>query len=51
MPGEIEETAVVDHETVGILADHRGLHAVVEDLAWRPADRFQGSDVAAEHGL
>ena len=47
MPGEIDKAAVVDDAAVGILADDRGLHAVVEDLARRPADRLQGGDVAA----
>ena len=51
VPGEIEETAVVNHETVDILTDDCSLHAVIEDLARRPADRLQRSDVAAEHGL
>ncbi len=51
VPREVEKGAVVDDEAVGILADHRGLHAVVEDLARRAADRFERGDVAAQDGL
>jgi hypothetical protein len=43
VPGEIDKAAVVDDEAVGILADDRGLHAFVEDLARRPADRLQAA--------
>jgi hypothetical protein len=41
------QAAVVDDQAVGILADHRGLHAIVEDLPRRAADRREGGDVAA----
>ena len=51
MAGEVDQGAVVDDEAVGVLADHRGLHAVVEDLARRAADRLEGGDVAAQDGL
>jgi hypothetical protein len=51
MPGKIEEAAVIDDEAFGILADDRGLHAVIEDLARSPANRFARGNVAAQHGL
>ena len=38
MAGEIEKRAVVDDETIRILADDGGLHAVVQDLARDAAD-------------
>src|SRR5215211_2626095 len=51
MPGKVDEAAVVNHETVGILAEHRGLLPVVKDLARHPTNRFERGNVAAEHGL
>ena len=51
MPSKVDQTAIVDDQPVGILADHRGLHAIVEDLVRRAADRLQGGDVAAQGGL
>jgi len=51
MSCKVDQAAVVNHETVGILADHRGLHPVVKDLARHPANRVERGNVAAEHGL
>ena len=51
MAGEVEEGAVVDDEPVGVFADDRGLHAIVEDRARCPADRLEGGDVAAQDAL
>ena len=48
MAGEVEQRAIVDDEAVGILADDRGLHPVVEDLARHAADRLERRDVAAQ---
>ena len=48
MAGEIEERAIVNHEPVQILADDRGLHAVVEDLAGNAADRLESGDMTAQ---
>lgn len=41
MPGEIKQAAIVNDQAVGILADHRRLHPVVEDFLRRSADRFE----------
>ena len=49
--GEVDEGAVVDDEPVGVLADDRGLHAIVEDGARRAPDRLEGRDVAAKNAL
>jgi len=46
-----DQAAVVDDQAVGILADHCGLHSIVEDLPRRAADRGEGGDVATQHGL
>ena len=51
MPGKIEEAAVIDDEAFGILADDRGLHAVIEDLARSPANGFERGNVTAQHAL
>ena len=50
MPGHVEQAAVVDDQAVGILAEHGGFHAVVEDLAGCAAERLKRSDVAAQYG-
>jgi hypothetical protein len=47
MPRKINQAAVVDDQPIGILADDRRLHAIVEDLARYAADRFQGGNMAA----
>ena len=44
MAAQIEERAIVNHAPVQVLADHRGLHAVVEDFAGNPADRLKRGD-------
>ena len=51
MPSEVEKGAVVDHKTIRVFPDHRGLHAVVENLAWRSTDRLERGDVAAQNRL
>src|SRR5207342_3616828 len=51
VPCEVEEAAVVNDQAVGILADHRRLHAVVENFLRRPADRFERRNVTAQDGL
>src|SRR5271168_131261 len=51
MTGEVDKGAVVDDEPVGVLADDRGLHAIVEDRARRSADRLQSGDMAAQDAL
>ena len=51
MPRKVEKGAVVDDKTVRVFPDHRGLHAVVEDLARHPTDRLERGDVAAQNRL
>ena len=48
---KVDQRTVVDDAALGVLADHRGLHPVVEDLARHAAERREGGDVAAQHGL
>jgi len=42
---------IVDHDTLGILIDHRGFHPVVEHFRRGTAHRIEGVDVAAHHRL
>ena len=49
MPREVEKGAVVDDKTIRVFPDHRGLHAVVENLARYAADRLERGDVAAQN--
>ena len=51
VPGQVQQRPVVDDEPVGVLADHRRLHAVVEDLARHAAERLERRDVAAQDAL
>ena len=51
MPSEVEKSAVVDHKTIRVFPDHRSLHAVVENLAWRSTERIERGDVAAQNRL
>ena len=44
MPGEVDERSIVDDATAG-LADDRGLHAVVKDLAGNAPDRVEGGTI------
>ena len=47
-----QQRAVVDHLAgVVILIDHRGLHPVVEQVTRHPAQRLEGQDVHAQHGV
>ena len=47
--GEVDERAIVDDAVAVTGAGHRGLHAVVEDLPRRAADRLEGGGMAAQH--
>src|SRR6185312_16902730 len=49
MTREVDQGAIVDDAVVIALAEHRGLHAVVEDLPRRTAQRLEGCRVAAQH--
>ena len=49
MPRKVEKGAVVDDKTIRVFPDHRGLHAVVENIARCAADRLERSDVAAQN--
>ena len=48
---EVEKGPVVDHKTVRVFSDHRGLHAVVENLTRYAPDRLERSDVATQNRL
>src|SRR5580698_3260179 len=48
MQRQRQQRAVVGDVTLVVLTDHRGLHAVVEDLDRHPADCFKGLDMAAQ---
>lgn len=49
MPREIDEGAVVDDAAGLGLADHGGLHPIVEHFIGRAAQCLEGGDVAAQH--
>ena len=50
MAREVEQRAIVDDVTsLGIVADHRRPHAVVEDLLWHATECLEGGDMAAQH--
>jgi|tagenome__1003787_1003787.scaffolds.fasta_scaffold20380131_1 hypothetical protein len=51
MPSKIEKRGIINHETVRILAEDRGFHAIVQNLAWTAADRFESGDVTAQNTL
>src|SRR5689334_2678744 len=51
MAGEVDEGSAVDDGPIGVLADDRGLHAIIEDRARRAANRLEGGDVAAQDGF
>ena len=48
---QCEQRAVIGDVTLIVLARHRGLHAVVEDLDRHAADRLEGLDVAPQQRL
>ena len=48
---ERDERSIVGDDALLALADHRGLHAVVEQVRRRPAHGGEGVDVAAQHRL
>ena len=50
MPGEVEERAIV-HDAAPGLADHRCLHAVVEDLVRDAAHRLEGRHMTTPNRL
>jgi hypothetical protein len=49
MPREVKKRPVVDDKTIRVFPDHRGLHAVVENLARCAADRLERGNVAAQN--
>ena len=49
--GERQQRAIVDDVAIVILAGHRRLHAVVEDLDRHAADRREGLHVTAQQRL
>ena len=49
--GEVDQRPVVDDVALGVLAQDRGLHPVIEDLARHAVERGEGGEVAAQHGL
>src|SRR5215471_17917849 len=49
--GKLDQRTVVDDVRLGILTDHRGLHPIVQDLAWHPAQSSEGGHMAAQDGL
>jgi hypothetical protein len=50
MAREVEQRAIVDDVTgLGVVTDHRRLHAVVEDLLWHTTKCIEGGDVAAQY--
>ena len=51
MCGTVDQRAVVDDVGLVVLADHRGLHPVVEDLARHSAQGREGRHMATQHGL
>jgi hypothetical protein len=51
MMRQVAERTVVDDLPVGILADYRGFHTIIQDLARHAAERFEGRLVAREHRL
>lgn len=46
-----DQRPIVHHDTLGILIDHRGFHAVVEHFRRGTAHRIEGVDVAANNRL
>ena len=50
-PREVEKGAVVNDKTIRVFPDHRGLHAVVENLARYAANRLERGNVAAQNRL
>ena len=48
---QCEQRAVIGDVTLIVLAGHRGLHAVVEDLDRHAADRLEGLDMTAQQRL
>jgi len=49
MPREVKKRPVVDDKTIRVFPDHRGLHAVVENLARYAADRLERGNAAAQN--
>ncbi len=51
MRRQVEQLAIVGDALIVDLAQHRRLHAMVEDLGRHPAQRLEGSNMAAQNGL
>ena len=51
MRRQLEQLAIIGDALIVHLAQHRRLHAVVEDLGRHPAERLESGDVAAQNGL
>ena len=51
MAGEIEKPPIIDDQALGIIADDGGLHAVVQYLTWRAADRLKSGDMTTQDAL
>jgi len=49
MPREVKKRPVVDDKTIRVFPDHRGLHAVVENLARYAADRLERGNAAVQN--
>src|ERR671910_2009298 len=49
--GKVDERPVVDDVPLRILPRDRGLHAIVEDLVRHAAERREGGQMTAQHGL
>ena len=47
--GQLQQPRMVNHVTGLVLAQHRGLHPIVEDLSGHPAEFFDLPHVAAQH--
>jgi hypothetical protein len=50
VPGQIEQAAIIDHETIGILPENSSFHPIVEDLPGSTAKGLERGDMAAQHG-
>jgi hypothetical protein len=48
MAGEVDKRAVIVDEAVGVFADDRGLHPIVEGLVRRAADRLESGDMTCK---
>lgn len=51
MRRQVEQLAIIGNALIVDFAQHRRLHAIVEDLRRYPAERFKGRNMAAQNGL